>query len=207
MEKGANVVESLEYQALLHRPRGPRMVIGVVLRVLVAVGCLVGAVLLAALAVVQLGYATGLTGHDGRFHTTACHDEIATNIQKYLDTECVGALRTPGGRLVDGNVTLKLQHSAHAGQVLAVRYTGSGSLTQTGTRQTLQAVSLSFFTLAVVSVGLVLLVHAFRHLRPTHPWCRPDSRQWRWFVRAGFLGVLGCALLGLLCWIISFGFH
>lgn len=204
---GASAIETIEYEALLHGPRGRRMVVGVVFRLLLAVACFVGAVLLAGVAVTQLGYATGTIGHAGQFRALDCHDDIDYQLDRYVDTECIGSLRTPDGHLVNGNLTLTFPYSPHDGEALSVRYTGSGTVIRTGTRQTLQALCLSFLTLALLSAGLVWPVHAFRRFRPTHPWCRPDTRQWKWFVRLGFLGVLGCALAGLLCWIISFCFH
>src|SRR2546421_1806921 len=88
-----------EYQHLVERPRGFRMVVGVLARMVLATGLFAVFAMMGSSAIAQLGWSMGFSGHAGRYEATRCHDDIST-IDKYEDTVCSGTLSTSDGHPV-----------------------------------------------------------------------------------------------------------
>jgi hypothetical protein len=195
-----SVLEKMAYERLVIGRRNGRMATA---HLVLAAGFFIGCALLGSVAITQLGWVLGTTGHPGRFQVVGCHDVIAEQIQKYLTSVCTGPLRTPDGHLVNEHGVATGDYHLHENETVSVRYTDATTIRPTEVGQTFQALSASLFTLALATMGLVLVMFAFRRLRPTHPWLVPGSKPWKRLVRLGFVGALGGALAGLLSWIIG----
>jgi hypothetical protein len=188
--------ESLD--ALMSRPRGWVMVVGVVFRALFGV---------AVLALCGIAVYSGVQRYEtphGLFRVSHC--ENRSWLSRAANPECDGTLTTPDGRVVSRTDDILGQKYA-AGATVAVRYdahhtaeqqldTDGSGYTWLGTRDMLMAVSLALF-------GLAGLVNAVRRVRPDLPLLRPGTRSWRTYVNVSLLGVLP-AIASLVCAVVGF---